>query len=145
MLYTYRSAIFIPQVLRHTLSKVPRMEALFEHVMIQDCWVLGWRHVSDTVAIDIEASLWPGHPEYSTPMPDEWTCYKPAELLFTGVVSVSGLRDQSTVRANEDPDEMLDYGAIETLERARNGYKIEGEFGKVTIVASGVCLRVRGT
>src|SRR5438445_13526310 len=84
-------------------------------VLITDTFVLGWHQEADRLVFDVEASLWPQHPEYEPPLPGQWTCYKPAKLVFAGVRSVEGLPDMSSVAGSTDPDGSQHYGSLDAL------------------------------
>ena len=114
----------------------------FADVMVQDCWVLGWRTENDSLVFDIEASLISGHPLYESPKPGEWSCYKTAQIVFSGVREVSGLLPIQSVRATVDPDGSVDYGSIDSISQETNGFAIVGEFGNVLVSASAVRLHL---
>lgn len=117
-------------------------ESQFFGVLIEDCWVLGWRTDGDTLIFDILASLWPGHPNYEAPKPNEWTCYKRSELVFHGVRKVSGLLPVHEVRQTVDPDGSVDYGSLDSIKVIPDGFSIIGDFGDVAVSATSVQLRV---
>lgn len=77
---------------------------MFDGVLITDTFVLGWYRDADRLVFTVEASLWPGHPNYEPPQPDEWTCYKPARLVFDGVRTVDGLPEMAVVPRSTDAD-----------------------------------------
>jgi len=104
-------------------------------VMIDDCFVYGWRQVAEVLIFEIDASLWPGNPHHEKPRAGEWTCYKRAELVFSGVREVSGLLPMQIVRSNTDHDGTIDYDTIEGLTEIPGGFGIIGDFGDVTIMA----------
>jgi hypothetical protein len=111
-------------------------------VMLEDCWVHSWRREEDRFLIHLDASLWPAHPSYEPPKPNEWTCYKRATLVFEGVSRMDGLKEMHLVRPNHDPDGSVDYGNIDDLREENGLFHISGEFGDVTIVAAGVHLDI---
>jgi hypothetical protein len=115
----------------------------FVGVRIDDCWVMGWSVSPGKFVLEIEASLWPGHPAYEAPQPDEWTCYKRAELVFEGVASVQGLVRQEDVSPHSNPDGSKDYGSIDSIDAFEGGYRVVGEFGDVTLTASELRLVLR--
>jgi hypothetical protein len=114
----------------------------FDNVMIQDTWVLAWRREADRLIFIIEASLWPGHPAYEPPNQGEWTCYKRGKLVFEGVRRIEGLLDQDHVASHTDPDGSRDYGSIDYLDTATDGFRIAGDFGDVAVQASVVRLEL---
>lgn len=105
-----------------------------EGVDLQDSWVLSWHLDAGRLYFEIEASLWPGHPQYEAPSQEEYTCYKRCYLVFPRASGVSGLRTMEEVRPVQDPDGTRDYGSIDSLIRAAPGkYQIFGEFGEVSL------------
>ncbi|HEV2735587.1 MAG TPA: hypothetical protein VGV85_12155 [Longimicrobiaceae bacterium] len=115
-------------------------------VDLEDSWVLGWRYDAPArrLTIEVEASLWPGHPAYEPPAAGEHTCYRRATLAFEGVTSVSGLRTQSEVPGHLDPDGTRDYGSVDVLEGADGVFRLAGEMGEVTVRAAVLRLRLAG-
>ncbi len=117
---------------------------MFDGVDLEDSWVLGW-HVEaglGRLAFQI-ASLWPGHEYYATPLPEDYTCYKRARLIFERVTCIDGLLPMDAVKSHADPDGSIDYGNIEGLCAAGEGvYKFGGEFGEVSVKCAGVRLEI---
>ncbi len=115
-------------------------------VDLEDSWVLGWRYDAPAgrLTIEVEASLWPGHPAYGPPVAGEHTCYRRATLTFEGVASVAGLRTQVEVPGHLDPDGTRDYGSLDALEGADGVFRLAGEMGDVTVEAAVLRLRVDG-
>ena len=91
---------------------------------------------------DLDASLWPEHPNYEVPKPNEWTCYKRSQLVFSGVRSASGLLSVSEVRGYTHPDGSVDFGNIDSLSEIPNGFNIIGDFGDVIVIAENMRLHV---
>lgn len=116
-------------------------------VDLEDSWVLGWRYDAPAgrLTIEVEASLWPGHPAYGPPAPGEHTCYRRATLTFAGVASASGLRTQAEVPGHKGPDGTRDYGSVDVLEGADGVFRLVGEMGDVTVQAAALRLRVAGS
>jgi hypothetical protein len=116
----------------------------FVGVMVEDCCVVGWSTSADRFVLEIEASLWPGHPAYEAPQPDKWTCYKRAHLVFEGVRSIEGLKRQEDVSPDTDLDGSKDYDSIDSIEQIEGGFRVIGRFGDVTLSASELHLDVLG-
>lgn len=115
---------------------------MFPHVILTDTWVLSWEEQPGRLVFSIEASLWPGHPNYEPPSPANWTCYKRARLIFGGVGEVLGLCDLTSVHGNIDADGSVDFGSIDELVRLPGGYRIAGEFGNVRMQANSIRLEM---
>ena len=56
-----------------------------------------------------------------------------AELRITGFESDSGFLDVESVKPTIDPDGCVDFGNIDSFIKTDAGFKIEGDFGVVTI------------
>jgi len=105
-----------------------------EYVDLQDSSVLSWSEIAHSLKFRLEASLWPGHADYSDPKPNEHTCYKIAELVFTNTFRVDGLLSMADVVPASNTDGSVDYGAIDTMQRDANGvWLICGDFGSVRV------------
>jgi len=114
----------------------------FIGVDLEDSFVRGWQLSNDALVIELEASLWPGHPSYEPPIKGNHTCYKRARLVFPAAQHVSGLRSMTEARSTEDPDGSVDFGTIDTLTKQGNRYSIAGEFGTVTLSCAEPVLQV---
>lgn len=110
---------------------------------LQDSFVLDWSWVDSKLVFDLELSIWPESKHYVTPKADEYTCYRKAQLIFTTVTRVFGLKSKSSVHYTTDIDGSRDYGNIDSLTITPNGYKMSGEFGLITIECKGLELKIR--
>ena len=106
---------------------------IFRGIDLTDSFVLAWQLDGDRLAFDLEASIWPESPHYERPKPNEYTCYKRAQLVFKGFTAVSGLKDMDQVKGHIDPDGTKDFDCIEELNETESGFRITGEFGSVAI------------
>ena len=115
----------------------------FAHVDLEDSFVLSWNEAAHTLTFRLEASLWPGHPSYSVPKPNEHTCYKIAELVFSNTFRVEGLPSTAEVIPTLDGGGSIDYGSIDTLQLGDDGiWMICGDFGSVRIHCGSCTFRV---
>ncbi|MDO3385388.1 hypothetical protein QWI17_05980 [Gilvimarinus sp. SDUM040013] len=109
---------------------------VFNNVDLQDSFVIGWKRSDETFFIDMEASLWPGHPDYEAPEKNEHTCYKKARLLFRSPYKIRGLLPIDQVNANEVMEnEIPDYDTIDSFEIGNGQFHLVGSFGDVTLSA----------
>jgi hypothetical protein len=115
---------------------------VFDGMLTTDTFVMGWHREADRLVFDVEASLWPGQPDYEPPRPGEWACYKPARIVFDGVESVSGLPDMASAPRSMDADGSQDFGSLNELAAEAGGYLIAGDFGQVRVRAAAVRLDV---
>jgi|SRR5215204_973685 len=116
---------------------------MFEHVDLEDSFVLGWHFDTESrrLVFDLEASLWKGHEHYTKPLPDEFTCYKRAQLVFENVETIDGLLPMDEATFSIDPDGSVDYGVVEGFHQSGNNiYKLGGDYGEVTVECENVRL-----
>jgi hypothetical protein len=106
----------------------------FDHVMLDDTFVLEWCVSPAEVVFHVLAHLRPEHPQASSPAPGDWACYRPANIVFPNVAECSGLLPKSEVASTIDPDGSIDYGTIDALLEPNAGtFRICGNFGDVLI------------
>jgi hypothetical protein len=115
---------------------------VFDGVLITDTFVMGWRREGDQLVFDLEASLWPAHPDYESPRPGKWTCYKPARLVFDGVRAVDGLPEMAEAPQWLDVGGPPDYGTLDELVAVPGGFRVAGDFGVAVVSADGLRLEV---
>lgn len=124
-------------------SVMPHQPIVIPGVDWQDSFVLGWRQEHERLVFSVLVSLWPGHPSYTPPPPNDWTCYRAAELIFDRARKVAGLKEMQDVRPAIDADGSVDYGNIDSLARNDDGtFTVSGEFGEVRVTADGIRLAV---
>ena len=117
----------------------------FRGIDLHDSWVLSWSLIKNRLTFEIEASIWPDSPFYEPPLPDEYTCYKRAQLEFDGFQAVHGLKPMDQVNPGFDASGSRDFGNIDELEDTENGYRICGDFGSVHIVGGTMQFEVRAS
>ena len=100
-------------------------------VMIEDCFVFGWRMEEDSLVVDLLFSLWPGNPNYDEPNQGDWTCYKKGKLVVRRAEILEGLRSMSDVETTTDPDGSIDYGELDSALIIGDIIEIWGPFGGV--------------
>ncbi len=102
-------------------------------INLQDSFVLSWSVENDRLTFEVEASIWPDSPHYEPPLPDKFTCYKHATLVFHGFDSIDGLKNMEDVKYSIDLNGSRDFGNIDVLEVQEDGYRVVGDFGDVTV------------
>ncbi len=115
---------------------------LFKGIDLTDSFVLGWRLTPDKLAFALEASIWPQSDFYTTPKPDEYTCYRKATLEFVGIKDVHGLLPIESVGFSRDLDGSIDYGNIDTLVKLESAWQISCDFGEVRIIGGELRFKV---
>jgi len=115
----------------------------FDNVLVEDTFVLAWQRSANCLVFDVIVSLLPTHPNYESPKPGEWACYKKGNLRFSAVTNVNGLLSPEDTANTTDPDGSVDYGTIDLLERQRDGrFRLVGDFGDVLVDADDVSLAI---
>ncbi len=116
----------------------------FADVDLTKSFVLSWHVEANTLMIDVDLFLEPGHPFYEEPRPAEKVCIRPAIIEFSHCKSIRPDR-QEAEGSLRDVAETLNTGAIEGLRRFNEGpFEIRGVFGMVRIDAERPILRLRG-
>ena len=117
----------------------------FRHVDLDASFVLGWQLDGDTLNVDIDLHLEPGHSFYEAPRPAEKVCIRPAVLEFPHCESITRPDDG----AGADMGALvaaLGIGGIHGFVVYDDGvYELSGKFGTVVIDAGRVVLRLTGT
>jgi hypothetical protein len=118
---------------------------ILKGIDLNDSFVLSWSLGTDELAFEIEASIWPDSKYYDKPKKNEYTCYKPARLLFKYVKEVNGLLEMAQVTPSTDAKSQKDYGNIDALQENSEGFLIEGDFGSVSIVGGEMNFEIKET
>ncbi len=112
----------------------------FEHVHLEDSFVLGMVEGDRDLRLSMELVLTPAHPEYRPPPKDRRHCYRAGTILFAGIRSKQWLH--RTFRPSTDASGQVDYGNIDTFVFDTGIYLLEGEWGEVRIEADTVSLHL---
>jgi hypothetical protein len=114
----------------------------FSDVDLAKSFVLSWHVEVDTLVIDIDLCLQPGHPFYEEPRPAEKRCIRPAWIEFPACDAIH-TGDDNRAEVVEVAG-VLEHGAIADLAVLDDGqYAISGEFGTVFINAERPILRLK--
>lgn len=108
---------------------------LFKGIDLNDSFVLNWLQEGARLRFDLEASIWPDSLHYSKPENDEYTCYRKATLIYTGVQTIVGLKPVESMPSTAGLDGETDFGNIDTFIQTENGFQLSGDFGSVNIVS----------
>lgn len=111
----------------------------FTNVYLEDSYVLGIEERENELLFELELVLLEGHPYYSEPAKDKQYCYRRAQLSFLGVKKVQWLRKD--LHQITGIDEEVDYGNIDQMWFENGVYFVEGEWGKLEIVADKIDLQ----
>jgi len=116
----------------------------FADVDLAKSFVLSWHMESETLVIDIDLYLEPGHPFFEKPRPAEKVCIRPAWIEFPVCDDLHKGGDEGAEVV--EVAGVLGHGSISDLTVSGDGrYAISGEFGTVFINAERPILRLKGS
>lgn len=104
--------------------------------VLEESYVLDVVAQPGNVTVRVDLVLTPEHPQYLPPRPGEQMCFR------IGVITITGVRDvvwtgQGLPPAIDANDER-DYGNIDRFEWEGDRFLLEGGFGVLDIIATGV-------
>ncbi len=104
----------------------------FEHVCLEDSWVLGIDVSGEAVRVRLDTALLPGHPDYAAPARRERHCYREGVILFERLRRCSGdVGFLSSRDAGAEPD----LGRLTGLTKKGDLWRLEGDWGRLSIVS----------
>ena len=106
----------------------------FEHVYLEDSWVLGIEEGTGSLRFRLDAVLTPGHPRYAAPAAGEQHCYVSAVLAFDGVAEIRWLSRSGEVAVDASGE--TDLGHVDSLVHDGDRFSIEGDWGAVEVHAA---------
>ncbi|GAA1225947.1 hypothetical protein GCM10009676_04770 [Prauserella halophila] len=105
----------------------------FEDVYLEDSWVLGIYSGQGRLTFDVDVVLRESHPDYRPPVAGEQYCYGRGRLCFASVTACEWVGG-CVVPAIDASDEE-DLGSFDRFEVHGDRYMIEGDFGRIEVVA----------
>ncbi|MCH2157690.1 MAG: hypothetical protein MK096_02785 [Oleiphilaceae bacterium] len=108
----------------------------FRGVMIEDCFVFGWRLEGKALEVELLLSLWPSNEHYERPKAGEWTCYKEATLTLKNVCKLEKFVHVDDAMIFRDPDGSIDYGCLDAAIIEGDSITIYGPFGGASLKIS---------
>ena len=116
----------------------------FRGVDLTESFVLGWSLKGDTLLVDLDVLLEPGHAFYERPRPAEKVCIRPAVLEFPHCDAVQ-VDDRAASTDIASTVASLAGGRIESFCVFNDGvYEMKGGFGSVVLDAERPVLRLTG-
>lgn len=107
----------------------------FEHIYLEDSYVLGCEAKNASVEILIEAVIKEKNPLYSQPLPGEAYCYRRMKIKFPRSQRYHLIPKKMNPIQNLDGS--IDWGNIDEFFLADDGkYHLVGEWGEITIVSA---------
>jgi len=113
---------------------IPGLEDLY----LEDSFILEVEERAGVLRLHMEFVLTPNHAEYEPPKPGEHHCYRRGVLAFRDVEQASWTGPG--LKPSRDANGEIDFGNIDSLVVDGNTYRIEGDFGRVTVLASALDL-----
>jgi organic hydroperoxide reductase OsmC/OhrA len=116
----------------------------FNAVDLTKSFLLVWNTESESLLIDLDLFLCPGHAFYEEPRPAEKACYRPALLEFPYCSGIKSSVDETGKKSTTETVAALGHGAITGLRRVGEGcYELTGEFGQVEVRSERPILRLK--
>ena len=119
---------------RHRLPWVTSYEELpgFEHLYLEDSWVLRVNDTPGELRFDMEAVLTEDHPQWHPPKPGEQYAYKRVALVFAKPRRVQWAERMHGPPAVDASGE-VDYGNIDVFTWDGTRFELQGDWGKVSV------------
>ncbi len=115
----------------------------FATVDLEQSFVIAWESEGQSLMIDLDVVLRPGHTFYEEPRPAEGACYRPAVIEFPICTQITAPGKDGSDDVTE-AIELLKVGRIAGFRRTGSGrYAISGEFGIVGINSERPLLRLK--
>lgn len=105
----------------------------FEHIVLEESFVLDVTAKPASVSFGLEVVLTPDHPEYVAPGPSSYLCYRDGRLEFDEVTGLEWT-EQGAPPATDASGE-IDYGHIDTMEWDAGLYELHGDWGAMRVWA----------
>ncbi|MEW2518943.1 hypothetical protein [Actinacidiphila alni] len=107
----------------------------FEHVLLEDSYVLDIEARPGVLTLRLDLLLLPGHPEHRPPRPGERACFRTATLVFRDVRDLHWTGQGRP--PSRDPDGTPDHGCVDALTRTdADAYRLEGDWGAITAASA---------
>lgn len=103
----------------------------FEHLSLEDSYVLAIEEVDSSLRFSMEFVLLEQHPLFKNPGPEERHCYRKGTLTFPSAVVTWIERD---IRSSIDANGEKDFGNIDVFEETQDHtYGLEGDWGQISV------------
>lgn len=113
------------------------------HVYLQDSYVLGIVETPARLTFRLDAVLTPQHCAYHPPSPGDHHCYALAELTFIDATRIEWIT--RTGRRYTDATGTEDLGNIDILAVDGDTFLVEGDWGRVRLVAAPPTFKLIGS
>lgn len=109
-------------------------------VVLEESYVLDIEVRPGSVAFSMDFVLTPEHKDFRPPGPEASYCYRRGRLTFSGVTRCLWA-DQGAPPARDATGE-IDFGNIDSFEWDDAGYVLQGDWGRIELVAEQVHVRL---
>jgi hypothetical protein len=106
----------------------------FEHLYLEDSWVLAVGERANELRFDLEAVLTEDHPDWHPPKPDEVYAYKRLAVVFLKPREVTWVKRMTGPPAVDASGE-VDYGNIDVFMWDGDLFDLQGDWGHVRVVS----------
>jgi hypothetical protein len=110
----------------------------FEHVVLEESYVLNICATPGAVTIDLDVALDADHDAYVSPPPGEVECFKRGHVRFERV-GWTNWAEQGAPPATDASGE-TDYGHIDSFVWDGDLYRLHGDFGRIELSAQSAIL-----
>ncbi|MEU5596570.1 hypothetical protein [Streptomyces sp. NPDC020298] len=107
---------------------------------LEESYVLDIQASPGLLAVEADLALHVDHPQHRPALPGERHCYLRGTLQFSQVVDLHWV-DQGAPPAKDASGE-LDYGTVDSLEVDGDLYIMTGDFGRISVTASKLSIRL---
>jgi hypothetical protein len=104
----------------------------FEHLYLEDSWVLGVEESPDELRFDVEAVMTEDHPEWHPRRPNEQYAYKRLAVVFHKPRHVTWVARMTWAPAVDASGE-VDYGNIDVFTWEGSLFDLQGDWGHVLV------------
>ncbi len=112
----------------------------FEHVYLEDSFVLSIEESDDQVIFIVELVLTEGHPLFSKPRDDEQYCYRKGKIKFMSCRSINW-HSRSNMQSVDKNDE-VDLGNIDSFIKNSSKCSLAGDWGEIEIMSDSVTVEL---
>lgn len=119
-----------------TYQDIPSLAA----ILLEESYVLDIEAHPSSVEFMVDFVLTQKHSEYRPPNPGESYCYRRGWIRFSGVTRCLW-SNQGAPPATDATGE-VDFGNIDSFEWDRSGYSLEGDWGRMELIAKQIGVRL---
>jgi hypothetical protein len=111
--------------------------------MLEESYVTAIQATPGSLRLHVDFAVRPSHPMFRPAAPNEYLCYIPGDLVFSGVRRLTWT-DQGRPPAIDSSGEP-DYDQLDGLEWEGSLFVLEGLWGRIELTAGDVAVTLAGT